>query len=187
MDEACLALKIVLVVLPYDPRVYSLYFVNKKICLYDGKESCDDVFHKYLLFEIFEGFELGSVDVLLEKVSVPAFLNYIFDGLFIGNFVKLYLFVKINRKWCKIPNLIVPFVFLGRETCDETLPLVCGGSIRKASLLKLCLDEFCCHWNLRSFNDCHIFQPIHFVRSDLVFPANFNIANQFFVWVLKTS
>lgn len=69
MDQISLVLKIVLVVLPYDLRVYPLYFVKKMMyaLLPKNKKNAEkSVCNKYPLFERFKGFEMGSVDALLE-------------------------------------------------------------------------------------------------------------------------
>ena len=47
-------------------------------------------------------------------------------------------------------------------------------------IYKLCLDEFCCCWNLKSLNNCELFSPVHFVRSGLVFREIFRYCETVF-------
>ena len=45
---------------------------------------------------------------------IPPFLSYIFDGLVVCDFNRFYSFVKINKQRFKVPNLIVPFMYVRR-------------------------------------------------------------------------
>ena len=49
------------------------------------------------------------------------------------------------------------------------------------------LDNFCCHWNLSSFNDYYIFSPIRFVKCDIVFREGFRYCDSVFHIGLKSN
>ena len=131
---ALMVFKIILNVIPYDPRVYALYFTCKDLYMFipfnRSNEEDKLIWKKYALYSRFTCHELGSLS-LLEKVKVPPFLGFLFDGVFIGDFTSFYCFVKINRQWYKVPNLIVPFLFVRKETYDTTLPLSSGKCVRR--------------------------------------------------------
>lgn len=77
---------VVLNVLPYDPRVYSLYFVSSYLYNLLPMKRSDTAkgspWTKYFLKQDFKGCAIGSKS-LLEKVKVPPFLSYLLDGVFI--------------------------------------------------------------------------------------------------------
>ena len=125
-----------------------------------------------MLLEQFKCFKLGSLS-LLENVKVPLFLSFLFDGVFISDFTHFSCFMKINQQWYKVLNLIVPFLFARKETCDEM-------SCRCGVCYQLFLDCFCCCRNLSSFNDYGIFLLVGFVRCNIVFREGFTYCDSVF-------
>ena len=107
----------------------------------DNGSVTSNVWTKYFLREEFRGHAIGCLS-LLEKIKVPPFLSYLFDRVFIGDFTRFYTFVKINRLWYEVPNLIIPFVFVRKVARDK---MQCLGSSGKVHDYVLCLDRFCCH------------------------------------------
>ena len=98
MADVISVFRVVLNILPYDPRVYPLYFVSsylyKLLPVKRSETTNASPWMKYFLKEHFRGRAIGSLS-LLEKMKVPPFLSYLLDGVFIGDFTRFYTILYI--------------------------------------------------------------------------------------------
>ena len=74
-----------------------------------------------------------------------------------------------------------------KETCDKVSALLSSASVMRQSCCMMFLDNFCCCWNLSSFNDYYIFSPVRFVRCDITFWNGFRYRQSVFHIGLKSN